>query len=264
MAMIACFDFGALGSDGSSDGTGVGKKTASKAAAAKAVGAPSTGPVRIAPDESPDRFATGAPCVVPARAPRAEDFPAGRSDKDIRELFARKSRTREDGIQRVLEAARASGRPVERFVAAIKYDSELAPRTTNRKQLLELGIDVPASDSIPASDDAVHHALWTIIYGLARLGIFLTGTDSYDDRALLTKLCSGVLIDPVADIPPSADMSEFIDVTPLRDAAAPDGLAGPYDFGPQDDDDELGVGRSTGTVPTASRRDSMLPRPDRT
>ena len=52
-----------------------------------------------------------------------------------------------------LDQARAEGRVMERFMAAIAYDTEQAPRTTNRAQLLELGIVVPAVDAIPAADD---------------------------------------------------------------------------------------------------------------
>lgn len=271
MAMIACVDMGVLlggmGRVGQAGGEG----------SAAAGGGASVGPVRIESEPPPDRFALGAPCVVPARAPRAEDHAAPCSDGRIRALFARKSAQREAGIQAILDEARAEGRVMERFMAAIAYDTEQAPRTTNRAQLLELGIEVPPVEAIPADDQAVHRLLWTIIYGLARLGIFLTGTDGLDDRALLTKLCGTVLGDQVADIPPSADMSEFIDLTPMSlassagsegtaDAAVasgPDGLSGPLDFDPDDDDDPLGGRGDAPTVASVVDRDAMLPKPDR-
>ncbi len=281
MAMIACVDMGVLlggmGRTGHAGDEGAGA----------AGGGSSVGPVRIESEPPPDRFALGAPCVVPACAPRAEDHAAPCSDGHIRALFSRKSAQREAAIQAILDQARAEGRVMERFMAAIAYDTEQAPRTTNRAQLLELGIVVPAVDAIPAADDEAHRLLWTIIYGLARLGIYLTGTDGLDDRALLGKLCGTVLGDQVADIPPSADMSEFIDLTPMTlasrvglgdmqgdidgdtVAAGPDGLSGPLDFDPDEEDDSLGrqgarpasVGQAIGAQ--VVDRDSMLPKPDR-
>ena len=132
MAMIACFDmdggrggftngFFAHGFDIDSSG---GSDKVSPANA------------RVEPA---DRFAAGAPSVVPEDAPRPEHFPTGRTHAQIVALFAGKSQRREQGIARVLEDARAKGKPVDRFVACITYDSEFAPKTTNRRQLLELG-----------------------------------------------------------------------------------------------------------------------------
>lgn len=255
MAMIACFDmdggrggftngFFAHGFDIDSSG---GSDKVSPANA------------RVEPA---DRFAAGAPSVVPEDAPRPEHFPTGRTHAQIVALFAGKSQRREQGIARVLEDARAKGKPVDRFVACITYDSEFAPKTTNRRQLLELGIMVPASDSLPKSAADVHRCLWTILYGLARLGIYLTGTDGFDDRALLAKLCATILVEEINDIPPSADMSEFIDVDPIHSfvedeaSLSPDGLSGPFDFGSNDEDEEFGA------QPRLDR-DRLLPRPDR-
>jgi hypothetical protein len=231
-------------------------------------GGGSVGPVRIEPDSPVQRYQYGAPSVVSARAPRPQDHPASCSDGEICALFARKSEVREAGIEAMLEKARRDGRPMERFVAAIAYDSEHAPRTSNRRQLNELGITVPSEDTLPADDAQLHKTLWTIVYGLARLGIYLTGTDHLDDRTLLRRLCGAVLMDEVADIPPSADMSEFIDLSPS--SSGPDGLSGPLDFNPDEDDGE-GTGER-GDAPQRPAeaaggprhdRDSLLPRPDR-
>lgn len=268
--MIACFDMdggrsgaGAHASAGDSAQRGKGGGHASSPRPRR--GVRTAGPVRVEVLSEGDRFEFGSPSVVASGGPHPKDHPAGRADHEIAELFARKRREREQGIERVMEQERAAGRSVERFVAAIKYDSELAPRTTNRRQLLELGIEVPAGDAIPSSDAAARRCLWTIIYGLARLGIYLTGTDGLDDREMLSKLCDRVLIDEVADIPPSGDMSEFIDLAPLaRDSERnPDGLSGPFEFDPEADDD-LGV-RPPGQPTTTIRcdRDRFLPRPDR-
>lgn len=277
MTMVACFDMGGGGSTRGEDGEASqgdptrapkGRKRQSDGAAGASVG-----PVRIESDDDGDRFGLGAPSVVRAGAPSPSDHPAGRSDAEIRELFARKSRRREQGIREVIEQAKARGSVVERFVAAIQYDSELAPKTTNRRQLLELGIDVPAGDGVPTDATEVSRTLWTIIYGLARLGIFLTGTDTYDDRALLEKLCTRVLVDEVSDIPPSGDLSEFIDLTPPpSEEQDPDGLVGPFEYEPHSDDDEFASTKpgpqerakeSCEPRPVAVERDRLLPRPDR-
>jgi hypothetical protein len=223
--------------------------------------------VRVEAPIEGDRFEHGAPSVVTAGGPCPDDHPAGRTDEEIAALFDRKRREREQGIERVMEESRALGQAVERFVAAIKFDSELAPRTTNRRQLLELGIEVPAGDALPAEDAEVRRQLWTIIFGLARLGIFLTGTDRLDDRSMLGKLCSRVLVDEVSDIPPSADMSEFIDLSPLGatgDAGDPDGLSGPFEFDPENDDESLCSRPPREDDPEfRCERDKFLPRPDR-
>jgi len=247
---------GGPGTDGGSVAGGGGAKSRRRKGGAPAGGAGSVGPVRIESTERADRFALGAPCVVARDAPDPALHPAGRSDAEIRMLLASKASRRDEGIRRVLEEAKSKGREIERFVAAITYDTELAPRTTNRRQLLELGIVVPSADALPQEDAEVKRVLWTIVYGLARLGIFLTGTDAMDDRALLERLCGRVLLDEVSDIPPSADMSEFIDLS------APDGLTGPFEASPDSDDDADELSRSAGGAP--SDRDRMLPRPDKT
>ena len=292
MTMISCFDVGDLGGDvgdghdvGSDGALGDGPrgaKPSKRRPRGSGGGQCTAGPVRVETAGRDDRFALGAPSVVRAGGPSPDDHPAGRTDSEIRELFERKARIREQGIQQVLEQEKARGGSVERFVAAIRYDSELAPRTTNRRQLLELGIEVPAGDALPTDPDEVRRVLWTIIYGLARLGIFLTGTDSYSDPELLERLCARVLVDEVSDIPPSGDLSEFIDLTPPPASAgssekasteaaadAPDGLTGPFEFEPQADDDELGdrpraESASADTDhPVVVDRDGFLPRPDR-
>jgi hypothetical protein len=243
--MIACFDF----SSGRESGN-----------AASGGGEPGEA------NAPTDRFANGAPNVISRDSPRPEDFAGKRTDAEVRALFARKAAVREQGIQRILDAEKDKGRVIDRYVAAIKYDSDLAPRTTNRRQLLELGIDAPAANAIPKSDIEVHRALWSVIYGLARLGIYLTATGGLSDRALLIKLCSAILDEEVRDIPPSADMSEFIDVAPFDHP--PDGLEGPFEFNAEDDDANeftKAPHPQPSWKPSSKRRaidrDRLLPRP---
>jgi len=299
-AMIACFDMGGVHGGGSRGGGGkrrgkpAGGAPDGQSGGAEAEAAAAAVPVRVADSPERDRFAAGAPSVVPADAPCPRHHRPRFAEDEIVALFARKTAVRERGIAAILEAARSEGRPVERFTAAIRYDCELAPRTTNRRQLAEIGVDVPLAGHLPGSPAEVHRALWCVIYGLARLGIFLTGTDRLDDRALLAKLSTRILDDEVGDIPPSADMSEFIDVDPpvnegdgdarvgddragderdgdrgaVRDGRGddgPDGLHGPFDYGSGDDEDDEGslTRKAARAAKVVVDRDRLLPRPDR-
>ncbi len=242
--MIACFDMGGVHSGGSRGGGGkrrgkpAGGAPDGQSGGAEAEAAAAAVPVRVADSPERDRFAAGAPSVVPADAPCPRHHRPRFAEDEIVALFARKTAVRERGIAAILDAARAEGRPVERFTAAIRYDCELAPRTTNRRQLAEIGVDVPLAGHLPGSPAEVHRALWCVIYGLARLGIFLTGTDRLDDRALLAKLSTRILDDEVGDIPPSADMSEFIDVDPALDQEASDQEASDQEASDEEAGDE--------------------------
>jgi hypothetical protein len=123
-------------------------------------------------------------------------------------VFAAKTEKREAYI-----ASYVALHNCDRFVAAITYDASVSPLTTNRKQLEELNIMVPSPSMIEKrNDDWCTVRLWNIIYGLARLGIFLTNTDTYTDRELLLRLVNRVLQDKIHDLPPNPDMSEFIDL----------------------------------------------------
>ncbi|MFM7261331.1 MAG: hypothetical protein ACKO3W_12080, partial [bacterium] len=188
----------------------------------------------------------GATIFVPNGAPDPHAHRPRLADDVIERLLEEKRTARERGIDRlVLEAerTRAPGAPErDRFVARIRWDTEFAPKTTNRQQLAEIGVDVPASDQFPERDTDVHRSLWTIIYGLARLGIFFTETNGISDRAMLEMLAGRVLEDQVSDIPPNGDMSEFIALCPpSHDEPAgsttvpPDGLRGPFETDEDDD-----------------------------
>jgi hypothetical protein len=132
-------------------------------------------------------------------------------------VFAKKAAAREAFI-----AAYTKENHCERFVGAITYDSQMAPMTTNATQLKELGITVPTVKAITTkerggtyrmTEEVVHTRLWNIVYGLARLGVYLVGTDTFTNRELLLRLCSRVLKDVIRDFPPNPDMNEFIDLS---------------------------------------------------
>jgi hypothetical protein len=138
-------------------------------------------------------------------------------------------------IDELVAEEKAKGRPAERIVAAIIYDAEKAPRSTNRKQLAELGVELP-KDATCLTNEEVHLFLWRVINGLALLGIYLVGTNHLSDRNLLGLLLTSIIDEQIRDIPPNPDVSEFIDLTPCKTSS-----------------EDLAV----------SFRDSLTPRPNR-
>lgn len=244
----------------------------------------------------------GATMSVPIGAPDPEAHRPRLSEAEIRAILDRKRRLRDEAIERRMQAAKSTDATGavggERFAAAIAHDMELDASTTNRQQLIEIGVELPPIGEAPSSSEEVHQLLWRVIYGLARLGIFLVDTDHLDDHALVTLLLDRILNDSVPDIPPNDDMTEFIglcdpstmgpaSVQPVSGDGKPDGLMGPFDCTAEDGDDEWqpwGLADSmigaedqaptpklievapTGADATSRSgkgRDSMLPRPFR-
>jgi hypothetical protein len=188
----------------------------------------------------------GATIFVPRGAPDPRLFRPRLDEDAIERLFVAKREARErgiDGLVREAERTKPAGAPErDRFVARIRWDTEFAPKTTNRRQLAEIGVDVPTREQLPASEVETHRELWRVIYGLARLGIFFTETDGIGDRAMLEMLAARVLEDSVSDIPPNGDMSEFIALCPPAEEESdesasppPDGLRGPFETDEDDD-----------------------------
>jgi len=183
----------------------------------------------------PADFTCGALFIYNPEAPSPADLLP--NPEKIRTALAVKIEAREKKISEIL----ASTPDGERWIAAMQHDMEFAPRSTNAKQLEELGIFVPTAEALSVThdgafivvDEAVKFHLWAIIYGLASLGIFLTDTNHLDDRALLISLVSRILQDEIPDIAPSRDMSEYISLNVMSDGEP------------------------------CSNRDSLLPQPDR-
>lgn len=127
----------------------------------------------------------------------------------IEQVFASKTEIRKRGISKFI--ADNPGTPG--FIAAMEYDMKSAPRTTNLAQLREIGLTLPnPADIDTLSEVAVEHALWKIIYGMAILGSFFTGTNHLTNREMLRALMTSILIDDISDIPPTPDMTEFINL----------------------------------------------------
>lgn len=155
------------------------------------------------------KYSVGCPFIIHPEAP----LPIERSPEFLASVFYPKNKVREEWITREQAA-----RNCERFIVAMEYDMNHAPQTTNAKQLEEINVILPTLDMIAKMKDGdIPTWLWDIIYGLARLGIFLTNTNGMSDRDLLIHLCSKVLQDKVSDIPPTPDMNEFLDMMSFSD-----------------------------------------------
>ena len=183
--------------------------------------------------------------VIHPDAPDPQQFASPMAPCEILAVFARKSRVREQEITRIMKQAAFDGMPTERILAAMAYDNELAPWTTNRQQLMEIGIHTPDASDIPTDAHEVTQLLWTVIYGMADLGIYLAGTNHLTDHALLSRILgvneggglASVIDERVRDVPPCAEMSEFVDFGPSANVATEHHLIIPLDGG---SDHELG------------------------
>jgi hypothetical protein len=88
--------------------------------------------------------------------------------------------------------------------------------------LKEIAVIIPKKLKVnDLSDIDCTSKLWQVIYGLAHLGIYFSGTDNLSDRGMLSLLQSRILDEEVNDIVPSPDMSEFIDLSPCPVSDSP-------------------------------------------
>jgi hypothetical protein len=122
-----------------------------------------------------------------------------KTDNEINLLFCSLIADREQAIASILEADQS----LRRIDAAVQYDCEQAPISTNWKMLEMLGID---PNSAPLAD---------IIVGLARWNIFLNGTDHLTDEEVDSFLKTRILLDEIRMLPPNDDMYEFITINTL-------------------------------------------------
>ena len=127
-----------------------------------------------------------------------------------RGLRADVSRQREKAIDQLVADATERGDCVDRFYWMLVYDLEMAPMTSNLKQLTDLGLAVPSPDNLDERE--LHEKLWEVVESLGDLGVFLLHTDGLSDRELYSRLFHEILTEPVRDLPPTEGVSEFIDL----------------------------------------------------
>jgi len=154
--------------------------------------------------------------VKPMRGRGHADGGDGAGEMDARlaalaRLRERQRQLRNSRIEELVEQAVRSGQTADRSYWSLVYDLELAPVTTNRAQLAELGVDAP--DPASLQDEALAEALWRIIHGLSNLHTYLLHTDHLSDRQLYERLVATILDEPVREICEGSGGREFIDLT---------------------------------------------------
>lgn len=117
-----------------------------------------------------------------------------KTDNEINLIFANLIADREQAIASILDA----NHRLRRIDAAMQYDVEQAPISTNWKMLEMIGVD---PDSAPLAD---------IIVGLSRWNIFVNGTDHLTDDEVLSFLKTRILLDEIRMLPPNDDMFELL------------------------------------------------------
>jgi hypothetical protein len=136
------------------------------------------------------------------------------------EVKALKMRLREEAIAKLQAEARAGGQSDDRAFWSMVYDFEMAPMTTNRRQLAEIGVEVP--DSATLSDEALASKLAEITAALERLHVFLLHGEHLPPRVLYERLERDVLDEEVRDVPPLEGVREYVDLASLEELDALD------------------------------------------
>jgi len=96
------------------------------------------------------------------------------------------------------------------FQATLKYDFHVAPFTTNRKQLKEIGVNIPPYDEFISEFDMTN-TNWDIIHGLFTLGIQVMNTDHLSDLGLYQTL-QKILDESIRDVVLGSDVNEILDL----------------------------------------------------
>jgi len=86
---------------------------------------------------------------------------------------------------------------------------ESAEETTHFRQLEEQGITLPPPEKM--TDEELSEKLWDIIHALARINVFLSNTDHWNDRELYEKLWNDTLHEITMDLPPNSGWTHHID-----------------------------------------------------
>jgi len=157
-------------------------------------------------------FAFGAPFIWSEEAPNPADL------MPLPHKIAAALKAKADKRNAAIAAIPSGLTEVDRFNAVFTIDNT-SPKTTNARQLWDLGVFIPTIEAIDevneagepvCSDPVIHIQLWAIIYGLATLGVFLVDTNHLTDRQLLRRLITGPLADEIPDIVPNRDCVEYL------------------------------------------------------
>ncbi len=125
----------------------------------------------------------------------------------LEELRARRT----EGIRAVMEKVASRGETADPFMCTLVYDMELSPKITNEEQLRRIGYEFEVSQDIP--DDLIAGELRQLVGALARIHVFVTGSNHMTDREVYEMLTEKTMLEIVHDIPACRDMAEFLDLS---------------------------------------------------
>ena len=132
-------------------------------------------------------------------------------DVQMQELRDRKETERQEAIDKLIERSKESGGVTDRLYWKMVYDFEIAPLTTNRKQLLELDIAMPPLDEVADPGERVE-ILQLVLKGLAAHSIFVLGHEHLgnDDFYKTIYKC---LDEECREVPNEPGVREYIQLT---------------------------------------------------
>lgn len=126
----------------------------------------------------------------------------------IHEVIVKKAAAREAAINELIAQAEINGTETDRGYNMLHYDFNLAPETTNRKQLLDIGIKMP--NIVP--EDTLPDLLRIVTEGLAMYGIFLLHTNHLTDAEFYERLCQIVDENVKEVVGGDSGMHEYVDL----------------------------------------------------
>jgi hypothetical protein len=86
---------------------------------------------------------------------------------------------------------------------------EQADETTHFRQLRQAGVEMPPPEEL--DDQQLTAKLWEVIHALARMNVFMSTTNHWNDRELYQRLWHDTLHEITADFPPGSGWNCHID-----------------------------------------------------
>jgi hypothetical protein len=129
---------------------------------------------------------------------------------EIESIFARLSETRTKVISDIMDKEGCNY-----ITAAIRYDGEVAPPTTDRQKFKLIGFDFTA-DFVPATDEEAILFNERVMTAYAMWGDKVVGYEHLSPRRLSAFL-QALMEDPVRMIPPTKDCTQYIDASLVKE-----------------------------------------------
>jgi hypothetical protein len=125
---------------------------------------------------------------------------------EIESLFKRLSETRTKVVTDIMEKEGCNY-----MTAAIRYDGELAPPTTDRQKFALIGFHLPV-DFVPQNEAEAIHFNERAMAAYAMWGDQVVGYEHLSPMRLSAVL-QALMEDPVRMIPPTKDCTQYIDLS---------------------------------------------------